>query len=613
MNDNVAQFDKRTQEIIEQYFDIPAADQGELTGALQLMRVEGGDWLFHQGDAADAFYILIRGRLQAWLESRDRVPLREPRLIGRVTPGDSVGELALLTRATRSAGIRAMRDSILIRISRDSFQQLAVKHPPLVMKLAERAASLAQKSPVTGAGATRNLKTICILPLDDSPQQQAFCNQLAADLARHGIIRWLDHASLAESGAPISQVPASGMMPESLVNWVQHLEDTTRLLVFHCEAAASQWTRFCIRQSDLVVLVAKSESASTCRQWEQQLGLNETDSTSRRMLVLLQPGAADEIKNTRDWYQGRQLDFHLHARDGNQRDIERIGRVLLGKATGLVLGAGAARGFAHLGVIKALEKAGKPIDWVGGSSIGAIMGTATAMGMTADQGIRLMRKAFLRGKPFSDYTVPLVSLLSGGRMQKLILEHAAREIEDLALPFFCISSSLDDGSVNLHERGSLARALQATASMPGILPPTVVNGRLAIDGAVLDSLPVDLMWQQAVGEVIAVSMSTHRQVQVDYADTPSAWAVLRGRWLPFTKRYQVPAMMTVVLKATELATMANVRAQGERASLLLEPDVKRFGLTEVNAFDRIVAAGYECAAAALETGKITGYGMAGHR
>ncbi len=594
-------FDKRTREIIERYFDIPASQQHELGDVLQQVRLEGGEWLFRQGETADSFYILVRGRLQVWLEASGRQPLPEPRLIGRVTPGDSVGELALLTRGTRSAGIRAVRDSSLIRISRDSFQQLTLSHPSLLMKLAERAATLAQKSPQPGAGATRNLSTISILPLNDTPAQREFCRQLAEHFSHHGTIRWLDRSSLAESGAPVTELPTRGLMPESLVNWIQHLEDTTRLLVFHCESAASQWTRFCLRQSDLVVMVAGANEDSACRDWEHQLGLHQSDGTARRMLVLLQPGAADEIRDTARWFQGRQLDFHLHARDGNQRDIERIGRVLLGEATGLVLGAGASRGFAHLGVIKALEAVGRPIDWIGGSSIGAIMATPTAMGLTADQGIRVMRKAFIRGKPFSDFTIPLVSLLSGGRMQRLLREHADVQIEDLPIPFFCISSRLDDGTVNIHDRGSMARALQATASMPGILPPTVIDGRLAIDGAVLNGLPVDVMWQQAVGEVIAVSLASHGAMEVDYADTPSAWAVLRRRWNPMSKPYRVPAMMTVVLKATELATLASVRAQGERASLLLEPDVKRFGLTEVRAFDDILQAGFEEAEAALAT------------
>ncbi|HET6563925.1 MAG TPA: cyclic nucleotide-binding and patatin-like phospholipase domain-containing protein, partial [Xanthomonadales bacterium] len=471
-------FDKRTQEIVERYFDIPASEQGELSEALQQIRLEGGEWLFHQNDEADSFYILLRGRLQVWLEYAGKTPLPEPELIGRVTPGDSVGELALLTRGNRSAGIRAVRDSTLIRISRESFRQLSLKHPPLLMKLAERAASLAQKAPQPGAGVTRNLSTISILPLDDSPAQREFCKRLASDFSRHGTIRWLDQATLASGGSPVSEIPSSGMMPDSLVNWVQHLEDTTRLLVFQCDSSASQWTRFCLRQSDLVVLVASAGNDPACREWEFKLGLHNSDGTARRMMVLLQPGAADEINNTRRWYQDRQLDFHLHARDGNQRDIERISRVLLGEATGLVLGAGASRGFAHLGVIKALEAAGKPIDWIGGCSIGAIMATPVAMGLTADQGIRLLRKAFMRGKPFSDYTLPLISLLSGGRMQRLLRQHADVQIEDLPIPFFCVSSSLDDGSVNVHQSGSLARALQATASMPGILPPTVVNGRL---------------------------------------------------------------------------------------------------------------------------------------
>jgi len=586
-----AHFDKRTQEIVERYFDIPASKQHELTEVLQQIRLEGGEWLFHQGAEADSLYILVRGRLQVWLESKAGHKLQEPELIGRVTPGDSVGELALLSRGTRSAGIQAVRDSTLIRISRNSFQQLTQKHPSLLMKLAERAANLAQKAPQPGAGITRNLKTISILPLDDSAALHEFCEQLASNFSRHGTIRWLDRNSLAINGSPVTELPTSGLMPESLVNWVQHLEDTTRLLVFQCEPAASQWTRFCLRQSDLVVMVAAAGQESACRNWEHQLGLLEPDSTVRRMLVLLQPGAADEIKNTGRWLSERKPDFHLHARNGNQRDIERISRVLLGEATGLVLGAGASRGFAHLGVIKALEVTGKPIDWIGGCSIGAIMAAPLAMGLTADQGIRLMRKAFIRGRPFSDFTLPLVSLLSGGRMQRLLREHADVQIEDLPIPFFCVSSSLDDGTVNVHRKGSMARALQATASMPGILPPTVVNGRLAVDGAVLNSLPVDVMWQQAVGEVIAVSLAAHGTLKVDYSDTPSAWAVLRNRWLPFARPYRVPAMMTVVLKATELATLQDVRLQGERASLLIQPDVRRFGLTEVRAFDDILGAG----------------------
>lgn len=603
-----AHLENRARSIFRQYFGNPVSEQegaghyfddADFQKGLDWVHLAGGDWLFHQNDIGDSLYLLVRGRLQVWHELDRHGPLATPQLIGRITPGDSVGELALLTGTERSAGIRAVRDSSLIRIDRAAFDRIGMRHPKLLLKLAARAAQLAQQSTLPVNGPTRNLSTIAVLPLDGCERSQQFCRELSACLQTHGCIAWLDYAGLRQQGAPVWQLPEDGSVPDTLINWVHLLEDETRLLVYQCDAAASSWTRFCLRQADLVVLVAAGNSEPDRRECEQQLGLAENDATARRMLVLLQPEDGGEIKGTADWYRARQLDFHIHVRANHAEDMQRLARVLVGKATGLVLGAGASRGFAHLGVIKALEEAGRPVDWIGGTSIGAIMGATSAMGWKADRCIELMRHAFVRGRPFSDYTVPLVSLLSGGRMRRMLRQHADLQIEDMPIPFFCISSCLDDGTANFHDSGSLARALSATASMPGILPPTVVNGRLAVDGAVLDSLPVDAMWRQPVGEVIAVSLAAHGQVEVDYTDTPSAWVMLRSKLLPFTRRYRVPAMMTVVLKATELATLADLRAQGKRASLLLEPDVKHFGLTEVNSFERIVAAGYDCAVATL--------------
>jgi predicted acylesterase/phospholipase RssA len=310
------------------------------------------------------------------------------------------------------------------------------------------------------------------------------------------------------------------------------------------------------------------------------------------MLILLQGAAEIQIQNTADWYSDRELDFHLHVRSDRPDDIARVARVIGGKAIGLVLGAGASRGFAHLGVYRAMKEAGVPVDWIGGTSIGAIMGAGMAQDWTPEKCIETVRTSFVGGKPFSDFTLPLVSLVAGRRMRRLLRAQTSINIEDLPLPFFCISSSLDDGNTNFHETGLLSRALEATASMPGIFPPTVVAQRLAVDGSVLNSLPVDIMWQKPVGKVVAIDLAAHRSHPIDYDDIPSAWTLLRSRLLPMGKRYRVPALMTVLLKSTELATLPQVKAQGARASLLLQPDVRRFGLTEVKAFEHIVEAGY---------------------
>jgi len=103
----------------------------------------------------------------------------------------------------------------------------------------------------------------------------------------------------------------------------------------------------------------------------------------------------------------------------------------------------------------------------------------------------------------------------------------------------------------------------------------------------------NIMQRKPVGTIVAVDLGADKQYEVDYGNTPSAWAVLRGRYLPFARRYKVPAFSTVMLKATELGTLERVRELGRQADLLLKPPVRQFGMTEVRAFDRIVEAGYE--------------------
>ncbi len=195
----------------------------------------------------------------------------------------------------------------------------------------------------------------------------------------------------------------------------------------------------------------------------------------------------------------------------------------------------------------------------------------------------------------SDYTLPNISLLRGARLKRLLREHLPGDIEDLPLPFFCLSSVLDSGAEHIHERGPVWKAVRASASLPGLYAPAVVNRRLVIDGAVLNNLPVDVMKRKLVGRVIAVDVSSQKRREVDFEQAPSPWAVLRGRLFPFARSYRLPGLMSQLLKAMEIGAMAKARALGREADLLLTPPVDRFGMTEVKAFDRLVEVGYEYA------------------
>ena len=580
---------RRILDTIESYFKTSFNADDALLDELEVRHLAGGDWLMKQGDPGDALYLLVRGRLQAW--AKDREGHNRGRFLNEIVPGDSVGELALLTGAPRAVGIQAIRDSLLIRLDRESFDRLAPDHPALVMRLATNVANLLQTS-FSSRSPTRNLKAITILPLDSSPRLENFCRELTMELENEGHTLSLAASELGRKGAPVNSLQPGEIVPESLKNWLQDQENEYRFLVYHCGAGNTDWSHFALRHSDMVLMVGDASLDPAPRGWETELLETSGSTIARQLLVLLQPPSNESIQGTSRWLADRRVDFHVHVREDKPDDLSRVTRIVSGNALGLVLAGGAARGFAHLGVHRAMEELGLPVDWVGGTSIGAIMAAAIASPVSAEDAIELAKKSFVEGKPFSDFTIPMMSLIRGKRMSRMLEEHLDYQIEDLPTPFYCVSCNLDTGSTNVHESGYLPDALRASAALPGIIPPAVVNNRLTIDGAVVNNLPVDEMRLKPVSRIIAVDLSSAERVEVDYSTVPSPWAVFRGRYLPFSRRQRVPSLSNIMLKATLLGTLERVREQGRKADILLNPPVRKFGMTEVKSFEKIVQAGY---------------------
>ncbi len=592
----MSRIDRRVREIIEGYFG-PQVDD-EVYAALKPRDLRGGEWLFHRGDTGDALYFLVRGRLQAFAGDGDG----SGRLLGEVRPGQSVGEAGLLTGQPRSAGIRASRDSLLIRLDKTEFESLAVSHPGMVMKLAAHVARLMQQNLEGVHRRGGGYSTVTLLTVHDTPRARNGAARMAQRLADEAGAAWLSLDRLPNLGAPAGTSVTPMELPERLKQWLADQENDHALVVYQCGPGDSAWTRFAVRQADLVLFVADAGQPAALTSIEHDLASKGVNAPGARALALIRPGAAD-IAGTAGWLDAREVDFHLHLLEGDEHDLARVIRVLSGQATGLVLGAGAVRGLAELGVYKAMVEAGIPVDWVGGSSIGSIVGAAIAHGWSPDHAIEVAREAFVKGRPFSDYTLPLVSLIRGKRMTRLLESLVNADIEDLPIPYFCVSSKLDRGEVHVHRSGSLVEAIRASAALPGVLPPAVVDSELVVDGAVLNNLPVDIMEQCPVGAIIAVDVSSRHVRQVDYPETPSSWAVLRSRLLPFTRRQSVPGLTTLILRSTEIGTLLQSRAHGERADLLINPPVRQFGLTDVKVYDQVVEAGYRHAREVFENWK----------
>lgn len=580
-------------------FAVTPEDAVVILDALQPCVLGGGEWLFRQGEVGDSLYLLARGRLQVWIGTPERDGSRES-LVAEVGPGETVGEISLLTGGPRSASIRATRDSLLLRMDSAGFDRLGRERPQVVRQLAGGIALRLRERTAGASGPRRSFRTIAVVSPGGSGAGSALATRLATALARRNSTGLLSSGTLHRLGAPALPAAHHETVSAAFTDWLADQEDRHRFLLLVADATDSAWSRVTTRHADIVLLVADSADAATQRSLQESKAAAAEGHGALRALVL-QHGAADGvIRGTAAWLDASGAEHHFHLRAGVDGDFERLVRILSGESIGLVLGGGAARGFAHLGVYKALAEAGVPVDWVGGASIGAVMGAPIAMGLTPDEAIGRARTAFVGGKPFSDFTLPVLSLLRGRRMERLISMHLDGDIEDLPAPFYCISSNLGQGLAQVHTRGALAPAVRASVSLPGVFPPAVVGGQLTIDGGILDNLPVDAMRRQPVGKIIAVDVTSRQEFAVDYDAVPSPWRVLAGRFLPFMPRYRVPRFLSLMLKATEIGTMTAVRASGERADLLLRPPVSRFSLTDVRSFDVIVQAGYEHARAELE-------------
>jgi NTE family protein len=553
---------------------------GDLADRMEWLALPGGAVLFAQNDLSDSLYILVHGRLAASkTDDEGRV-----RALGAVTPGECVGETGLIAAVARSATVIAMRDSELLRLSRDAFERLIAAHPQAMLNMARVA--LRRFSDTRGPSAVPH----CFALLAASPGVDliGFARRLALALG------------VDPAGALIEAAHARDRDP----GWFSSREARSAFLIYVGNDDLL-WRERCLRQSDCVLLLADVATATTVRGERVEPRSARPAGTVRGEpveppaktshlpwhLVLLQKD--DPIPgSTRPWRAAfPQASTHHHVR--HDADLARLARRLTGRATGLVLSGGGARGFAHIGVVRALRDAGVEIDYVAGCSIGGIIGAGVAADWSYPQMVENFRRCFVDTNPLSDWTLPLVSLRSGRKVARLLREAfgETRDIEDLALPFFCVSSNLTEGALEVHEHGPLWRWLRASCAIPGVLPPVFANGRVLVDGGVIDNLPVAELRKRLNGEIIAVDVGGNYRLEttMEESELPPWWQLLPEL---FGLRRR-PSLGKILLRAGMVNSDATVQRRRRQTRLLLKPALEGIDLLEWQAFARAIDLGYQ--------------------
>jgi predicted acylesterase/phospholipase RssA/CRP-like cAMP-binding protein len=557
-----------------------------ISGELEPIVTPGGTVLFDQGDPGDSVYVLLHGRLHVSIRHADT---GEDELLGEILPGEAVGEMGLLTGEPRTATLLAARDSILVRIASETFDRMCERNPALIRHLSKvvverlrRRSSRHRFSP--------QVSNIAVVSTCRDAFSHRFATSLCGALTPYGRTRRLEeHEFPAEFGE--AEEAGDERARARVAEWLAKREAGQRFVVYEVGSERDVWSRRCVRQADVVVTVVDADAEPGVLR--DALSTRGDAATRIRQILVLRHRSPDaDLRGTARWLDEAEVDEHYHVRESRPEDIARVARILAGRGVGLALGGGGARGFAHIGVFRALVERGVAVDWVGGTSIGSIFAASIAMGWGPDEVQERAREAFLVGKPMSRITLPMVSLLSPKRLERLVSTVFDRDIEDLTLPFFCIATNLTQAEVVVHERGELWRALRSSVALPGVFPPAVEGNDLVIDGGILNNLPVDVLGNRPVGKVVAASLSVHKEYQLEYERIPSPWRILLSR-LPFMKRVRVPGIVILMLKATEVASLVHARETRAQADLVLTPPVGRYGILETTAFDDLVRIGYE--------------------
>src|SRR4051812_27343449 len=230
----------------------------QLRDALEPVAVPAGTVLVREGDAAGCLFLVAAGRLRVVTPhgTREGGPLAE---IGR---GGLVGEMALLPHRPRTATVRVLRDAHLLKLSTTAFTQLVASHPESARRISTEMVDRLLRSRLVGRPSTP-VVSICLLPLDGEPALRTFGEQLERALSRlTGSAQQIDvHAAKAAVGDDLD--------PGRFAQWSSDLETDHEVVVYRADPEPTPWTRACVRQADLLLLVGDATTAPTLRQVER--------------------------------------------------------------------------------------------------------------------------------------------------------------------------------------------------------------------------------------------------------------------------------------------------------------------------------------------------------
>ncbi|XP_065179581.1 patatin-like phospholipase domain-containing protein 7 [Sycon ciliatum] len=604
--------------------------------ALDWELVEAGRAVYRQGDVADSLYIVLTGRLRSVVKHK----ADHKELVGEYGRGDTVGVAEVLTGAEYGTTVHAVRDTEIAVIPRGLLNYIKRQYPQVVSVLihwlGQRVIGSYRRSGGVsyrkgkGPVQSTNLANIAVIPASKDVPLSNFTTELCRALKYIGPVLRLTSNIVEER---LGSAALDTVHEYRLLSWLSQQEDVHRIVLYQTDKIMSMWTQRCIRQADCILIVGLG-SEEDPGVGELEAELDKMSVRAQKELVLLHRPNTVAPENTVEWLVNRgwcSAHHHIRCPDSvfeegimtekerekyaqmashdRKSDFARLARRLTGTSIALVLGGGGARGCAQPGVMKALEEAGVPFDMVGGTSIGSLMGAVYCEERNADALWSRSREWALDfgvlWRKVVDITWPTMSLLSGKSINnsiKWLLKE--KQIEDLWLPYFAVTTDISEQSMKTHHSGSLWRYVRASMTLTGYYPPMCdpVDGHLLVDGGYTNNLPTDVMRALGAETVIAIDVGSKDEKNLtNYGDTLSGWYLLWKKLWPWSPPVKIPDMAEVQSRLAYVSCVRQLeQAKTSEYVVYLRPPIDKYGLLSFLQFDDIATTGLEYGRSVVE-------------
>ena len=489
-------------------------------------------------------------------------------------PSEVFGEMSLLSGAPVSAAVVAERETQVYLVAADIFDRLFADEPAFRKGIADLLAERLRLRTSRRDG----VPTCVLIGLPSS-----------ADALRRALVRAVDHyAPVVETSRFGVGTRGADALAKEIDSW-RATAHVGEVCVAALPARSIGDLQAHMRPGDAVLLVDDGTSPPDLASGDPAIS---DVATVRVGTAAYRPAKADEVWSYR--LEDAEITVAENISKWSRHAtpvLDGIARWITRRTIGIALGVGAARGFAHLGVLGILDAAGVPIDCLSGSSIGGIVALLYAMSGSAEVAYDLARSTLGSTELIRDVSIiPRSAVFRGDKVRRSAERiSAGKHLPDLTRPALTVAADLITGERVVLDRGLVASAFLATAAIPGIFPPVKAGEHWLVDGALVNRVPVDLLDRWRCGLKIAVNVTDVK------AEGIELHAELRRA---MNSRF---GLARVITRSWELLGLAHGAAEAEAADILVTPHTHLLSGHDFGAISSFVAAGRAAAEQELPT------------